>query len=110
VRDLTELDKYRIMTMDDLTPAPRFEGRFKFGELMVIASAANGWDHMSVCCHDRCPTWSEMDHMKRTFFLPGEVAYQLHVAETDHINIHPHVLHIWRPRHRLIPLPPKAMV
>jgi hypothetical protein len=35
---------------------------------------------------------------------------QLHVPLVDHINTHPNVLHLWRPRDAEIPLPPSDFV
>lgn len=83
--------------------------------LMVIASRGDdeggmGWDHVSVSLPARCPTWAEMDHIKRLFFKPEEVAMQLHVAESEHISNHPYCLHIWRPTAAQLPLPPSIMV
>ena len=89
-------------------------GRFfvRIGDelICVIAAAGEGWDHISVSCKERCATWAEMEHIKRMFFKPNEVAFQLHVPPKDHINNNPNVLHIWRPHHKPIPLPPKWMV
>lgn len=81
----------------------------------VIAASGGGWDHVSVSCADMngrelTPTWAIMDWIKRRFFLPHEVAMQLHPAVADHISIHEHVLHLWRPHAKRIPLPPKRMV
>jgi hypothetical protein len=80
----------------------------------VIAASGAGWDHVSVSCADLAreltPTWAIMEWVKRRFFLPHEVVMQLHVAEKDHISIHPHVLHLWRPHDKRIPLPPKRLV
>lgn len=81
--------------------------------LRVIASSYpgdGGWDHLSVSLEHRIPVWLEMDFCKRLFMGPEAVAYQLHVPAADHINRHPHVLHIWRPWAREIPLPPKEYV
>lgn len=79
--------------------------------LQCIASIGEGWDHVSVSVGlPRTPSWSEMDFVKRAFFRPEEVAMQLHVAESDHISIHPYVLHLWRPHSADIPLPPKEFV
>jgi hypothetical protein len=78
--------------------------------LRIIASAGDGWDHVSVSTESRCPTWAEMDWVKRLFFEDFEIAFQLHVTPKDHINIHPNVLHIWRPHKQEIPLPPVRMV
>jgi hypothetical protein len=84
--------------------------------MRVIASSGadqpKGWrfDHVSVSLSDRTPTWAEMDYVKRLFFHPDEVAFQLHVADADHINAHPHCLHLWRCCDVAIPLPPGEMV
>jgi hypothetical protein len=48
--------------------------------------------------------------MKRLFFREDETAMQLHVPATDHINCHPHCLHLWRPTEVEIPRPPAIMV
>jgi hypothetical protein len=78
--------------------------------LAVIAARGEGWDHVSVSTERRTPNWAEMEHVKRLFFMPDEVAFQLHVPTSDHISLHPHCLHIWRPQNDNIPLPPKDMV
>jgi len=77
--------------------------------LRVIASSQEGWDHVSVSLEYRCPVWKEMEFVKK-LFMGDVVAYQLHLPESDHINCHPYVLHIWRPWNKEIPLPPKDHV
>lgn len=76
----------------------------------VIASVGEGWDHVSASHISRCPTWEEMDAIKRMFFRDDEYAFQLHVPQTEHINVHPHCLHLWRPHRESIPIPPAWMV
>lgn len=81
------------------------------GNLRIIASSGAGWDHVSVSRTNRCPNWPEMEQVKRLFFNADEVAMQLHVAESDHVSVHPYCLHIWRPTEGAqIPLPPVLMV
>jgi hypothetical protein len=80
------------------------------GPLRVIATTGEGWDHVSVSRVNRCPNWPEMEHIKRLFFRDEETAMQLHVPPSDHINIHPHCLHLWRPTQGVIPRPPSWMV
>jgi hypothetical protein len=46
-----------------------------------------------------------MDHVKRLFFRDEETAMQLHVPPADHVNNHPHCLHLWRPQDIEIPRP-----
>lgn len=91
-------------------PIPWQGGAFRLGDLLVIASWVEGWDHVSVSRRDRCPTWEEMERVKRAFFRDDETAMQLHVPPRDHINIHPYCLHLWRPHGAPIPMPPKEMV
>lgn len=79
-------------------------------DLLVIASASHGWDHVSVSLPNRCPNWPEMEHVKRLFFREDETAMQLHVPPSDHVNVHPFCLHLWRPIGALIPRPPAWMV
>lgn len=76
----------------------------------VIASSGEGWEHVSVSLPHRCPTWEEMEEIRRMFFLDHETVMQLHVPVTDHINCHPYCLHLWRPLLQAIPKPPAWMV
>jgi len=78
--------------------------------LRIIASAGGGWDHVSVSCEHRVPTWEEMEFVKRLFFKDDETAMQLHVPPRDHVNVHPNCLHLWRPHKYKIPLPPETYV
>ena len=78
--------------------------------MKVIASTGEGWEHVSVSRQSRCPNWPEMEFVKRTFFKDDEAAMQLHVPPSDHINVHPYCLHLWRPIDAEIPRPPGWMV
>lgn len=78
--------------------------------LRVMAASGGGWDHISVSLADRCPTWEEMEYVRKLFAKPNEVWLQFGVPSKDHINVHPHCLHWWRPLHREVRLPPTAMV
>ena len=79
--------------------------------LLCVASNGDGWDHVSVSLSNRCPNWAEMEHVKRAFFKDDETAMQLHVPPSDHVNHHPHCLHLWRPNDgREIPRPPAIFV
>ena len=79
--------------------------------LRIVASQGMGWDHVSVSRKNRCPNWTEMEFIKRLFFAPHEICMQLHVAESEHLSLHPYCLHIWRPNDgTTIPLPPSETV
>lgn len=133
MRPLSELNEYRdrkqerrLAALMGMEEGPEDCGGFFWVRsdidghpLKVIASRWNGsiidpmnppWDHASISRNDRCPTWEEMEQIKRLFFLPEEIAMQLHVPPADHISLHPYCLHIWRPCVVPVPLPPSWMV
>lgn len=78
--------------------------------MVVIASSGMGWDHVSVSRQNRCPNWPEMDYVKDLFFRDDETVMQLHVPRSEHVNFHPHCLHLWRPVDGDIPRPPAYLV
>ena len=47
----------------------------KSQNMAVVASIGGGWDQVSVSLGNRCPTWREMDYIKRLFFKPDEAGY-----------------------------------
>jgi hypothetical protein len=120
MRDLNELNRYRLCSPE----VAKMFGTYGDGScgcfqvdsptdsrpLFIIASSGLGWDHVSISHRSRCPNWPEMEHVKRLFFLPDEVAMQLHVAVADHISHAEHCLHLWRPHYAAIPLPPPELV
>jgi hypothetical protein len=120
MRTLHELDQYRLRgeqvrgiygwdgdhTCGAFLVKSPIDGR----ELVIVASADAGWDHVSVSRKNRTPNWGEMEHIKRLFFRDDETAMQLHVPVADHINHHPYVLHLWRPLDCEIPRPPGIFV
>lgn len=90
-----------------------FSVRTKDGvDLFVIASDGGGWEHVSVSPvgKKRCPTWEEMCYVKSLFWSPDEVVIQYHPAESNYVNQYPYCLHLWRPMHAEIPMPPLVMV
>lgn len=115
-----EIDKFRVRsqaiidhfgsTGDHETGIFRLPTKSRGNWMKVIASVRDGWDHVSASTENRTPKWVEMDQIKRLFFHDWEVVMQLHVAEKDHINYHPYCLHLWRPLHAEIPLPPAYMI
>jgi hypothetical protein len=126
MRNLRQLDRYRDMRPSTIAYLKETgveerhwdkHGVFylpiqshEVGTLKVLASVAAGWDHISVSLPDRCPTWAEMEHVASVFFKPNEIAMQLHVPATDHVNFHPFCLHWWRPLGKPILRPSKVLV
>lgn len=83
--------------------------------LKIIASPGDAnidipWEHVSVSVRNRCPNWEEMCFVKDLFFEPEEAVMQLHPPKSDYVNCHPYCLHLWRPLHTQIPMPPSITV
>lgn len=79
-------------------------------ELCMVASDGMGWEHVSVSLEDRCPTWEEMCRVKRLFWDKEDTVIQYHPPESDYVNWHPYVLHLWRPIDIELPRPLPIMV
>ena len=88
-------------------------------DFVAIASCGDDsvgipWEHVSIRAHDykgeRVPSWEEMCWAKGLFWDPSECVMQLHPPESDYVNHHPHVLHLWRPTNIDIPRPPVLCV
>ena len=70
--------------------------------LRCIVSDGEGWEHVSVSCYDRCPTWEEMAHVKNLFWDDDDFVVQMHPPKSDYVNNHPYCLHLWRKAGRMI--------
>jgi hypothetical protein len=72
------------------------------------------WEHVSVQAvrnhQSRTPTWKEMVFVKRTCWDAEDVVMQLHPRESEYVNNHPSVLHLWRPKLQMIPTLPMELV
>lgn len=78
--------------------------------LSVIVSDGEGWDHVSVSCMGRTPTWQEMHWVKTQFFRDDEAVFQLHPPKRLYKNEQHNTLHLWRPQGVEIPMPPLECV
>lgn len=86
-------------------------GYFKVGALRIISSGSDyRWEHVSVSCANRCPTWEEMATVKTYFWSDDETVLQLHPKRSAHINLHPFCLHLWKQRGKNHPLPPRELI
>jgi len=96
------------------TPADGNNGAFKFSYkgavLCVIASDGRGWDHVSVHCEGRTPTWEEMHWVKRLFWRDDETVVQYHPPKHLYVDQHPYTLHLWKDQSSENPLPPTDCV
>jgi hypothetical protein len=86
------------------------------GLLLVLSSgpesAANDteWEHVSVSAEHHPPLWEEMCWVKDIFWDKHEMAVEYHPPESEYVNFHPNVLHLWRPIKMSIPMPPVLLV
>jgi hypothetical protein len=78
--------------------------------MRIIVSNGGGWDHVSVSLKDRCPTWDEMEWVRRQFFDKDDTVIQIHPPLKDYVNVCQNCLHLWRPLNAEIPLPPKEFI
>jgi hypothetical protein len=73
-----------------------------------------GWEHVSVHAYrgrkSRTPTWKEMNYVKRLCWDGEDVVVQFHPRESEYVNCHPHVLHLWRNRDLAFPTPAAILV
>lgn len=87
---------------------------FNNRELAVIASNRELWEHVSVHAFRRrdsyTPTWDEMCYVKSLFWDDENVVMQLHPKKREYRNMHPNVLHLWRPVSIAIPTPNPDLV
>lgn len=84
---------------------------------VVIASDGLGWEHVSAHLESSTnarktytPNWDDMCLVKSLFWDDEDVVMQLHPAKSDYVNNHPNTLHLWRPLHDVIPVPPAILV
>jgi hypothetical protein len=79
-------------------------------EGMLSATSGPPWDHVSVSCEKRTPTWEEMAWVKDQFFEPEECVVQYHPPKSKYINKNENVLHLWRCAGANFPIPPLECV
>ena len=128
--DWSHLEKFRMKAKDGpfTSPAGAHYGAFQIrmsGEsYAVIADDGcgnggdrTGWEHVSVRAlvdptlrMSRIPTWRELCLVKNLFWYEDEVVLQFMVDGPQKINIHPCVLHLWRPVDGKFPMPDSKMV
>ena len=78
--------------------------------LKVIISDGLGWEHASVSCEKRTPTWREMCFIKDMFFEPEETTIQYHPPKSVYKNCCNYCLHMWKPIGQKIPMPELHLV
>ncbi len=86
-------------------------GYFESGPLRIISSGSGDrWEHVSVSCRDRCPTWEEMAKVKDLFWSDSETVLQFHPRGVEYIDEMSFCLHLWKRRGENHPLPPRELI
>ena len=86
-------------------------GYFELDDLRIISGGSGDrWEHVSVSCEDRTPTWDEMASVKALFWGDEETVLQFHPKRSEYINHHPYCLHLWKQRRKNHPLPPAKLI
>lgn len=104
------LEQFRVDEGEYATRRGNRYGMFQVDSMRIMVSDGPEWEHVSVSYPNRCPTWDEICQVKGWFWKPDESAVQFHPAEDDHVNFHPHCLHLWRPVDGVFPKPPAILV
>jgi len=110
----TRLDAYRRAhpTIGD-SPAGANFGWFVAGPLRILSSGSgNGgeWEHVSVSCATRCPTWDEMAWVARLFWEDSETLLMFRPPKSQYVNYHPYTLHWWKQTGAEVELPPTELI
>ena len=86
-------------------------GYFEYGPLRIMSSGSGDrWEHVSVSCANRCPTWAEMCMVKDVFWDDEETVIQFHPPKSVYVNCHPYCLHLWKDTEKAVALPPKETI
>lgn len=51
--------------------------------------------HVSLARRDRLPSYEELHAVRRVMFRRNSTVLQVFPPEEEHVNIHPHCLHLW---------------
>jgi hypothetical protein len=73
------------------------------------APAPTGWEHVSVQADSGTPSWDEMCFVKELFWDEDECVVQYHPPLSQYVRANPHRLHLWKPKHETIPMPPTVL-
>lgn len=119
--DFSHLEQFRLSKGPMANPPGMHSGAFFIGrgnvQFVIIASEGSDeipWEHVSARARtskgERVPDWEEMCWLKSLFWDPEECVVQFHPPESQYVNNHPHVLHLWRCITIPFPQPPSIAV
>lgn len=75
-----------------------------------VASDGKGWEHVSVSCRKKIPSWELMAYVQGIFWSDQDCVVQYHPPKSEYVNNCENCLHLWRPIWDELPRPPKWMV
>ena len=91
-----------------------FDGMFCiWGKRTIIASWAEGWEHVSVNDWNVTPSWEDMCLLKDIFWKEDECVVQFHPPKSEYVNNLKHCLHLWKPIEQYsgkLPIPNSLLV
>jgi hypothetical protein len=82
-------------------------------ELLVISwdGMQSGWEQVAVSTdRRRCPNWLEMCFVKDLFWHEEECVVQYHPPLSQYVKNSRYCLHLWKPRHVVMPAPPANLI
>lgn len=89
-------------------------GKAQLGVMASSGDESIPWEHVSIKTRDfkgeRTPTWEEMCWVKSLFWDAEECVVQYHPPESEYVNNHACVLHLWKPLGIEMPRPPSIAV
>lgn len=113
MRFSARLEEYRMLVGDySSRPGDMFGAFFMPGpcgtplRVLAVDGEDTGWEHVSVSTDRRIPNWVEMCFIKDLFWAPEECVVQFHPPQSEYVNNHPRVLHLWRYTRGEFPRPP----
>lgn len=70
------------------------------------------WEHISVCIYQvpRCPTWEEMDELRKIFWDDRSLVVQYHPKKSEYVNTNPYMLHLWAIKKGCFPFPDFSII
>ena len=96
-----------LEVVKQMIPAP--SSAWVKGECHIIYSMMEDhgdglWNHVSISCHDRYPTWEEILDARYAFFTEDDEVFQILPPKREYNNLHPNCFHLWHKiGHRLTP-------
>lgn len=71
----------------------------------------SGWEQVSVSTERRrSPNWLEMCFIKDLFWDEEECVVQYHPPLSQYVKMHRYCLHLWKPKHTVMPAPPASLI